>query len=166
MPDNQKKVGLIVAMAKNRAIGKNNDLLWHLPNDLKFFKKTTSGHAILMGRKTFESIGKPLPNRENIVVTRDRNYSAEGVTVVHDIEEGIKRATSDVVFIGGGGHIYEQAMPMVSEMYVTLVDETIPGDTFFPDIDWEEWIMEWSEFHQQDEKNPFHHAFFKYKRKI
>lgn len=126
-------IKLIAAVSKNLQIGKNNELPWHISEDLKYFRKTTSGQAVLMGRKTFESIGRPLPNRRNIVLTRNTNFSADGVEVVHTIEEAIALCKSlDQVFIIGGGQIYAAFLPYADELYLTLVDKEIDGDTDFP----------------------------------
>lgn len=130
-------ISLIVAIAKNRAIGKDNKLLWYIPEDLKRFKKLTTGHAIIMGRKTFESIGKPLPNRTNVIITHDPVYRAEGCIVAHSIEEAIYKAKSfenNEIFIIGGGQIFEQALPLADKLYVTILEkEYHDADSFFPE---------------------------------
>ncbi|MDE1925276.1 MAG: dihydrofolate reductase [Patescibacteria group bacterium] len=125
----------IAALGQNRVIGKDNELLWRIPDDFKRFKALTTGHPIVMGRKTFESLGKPLPNRTNIVITRDTSWSAEGIVVMHSIEEAVEKAKEidkDKVFIIGGAQIYEQALPFVDRLYVTLIDEEKEGDAYFP----------------------------------
>lgn len=129
------KISLIAALALgNRAIGKANRLIFHIPEDLKRFKKITSGHVVIMGRKTFESIGRPLPNRTNIVITRDEDYFAEGVTLVHSLEEAVRLAQGDdEVFIIGGGQIYQEAIGMADKLYLTIVEGNPNADTFFPD---------------------------------
>lgn len=131
------KLSLIVAMGKSRQIGKDNKMLWHISEDFKLFKKTTMGKVILMGRKTFDSIGRPLPGRTSIVVTRNKDWSYEGVHVVHSLQEGIDLAIkldiSDELVICGGGNIYTQAMPLIDTMYLSLVDFDGEADTFFPD---------------------------------
>jgi dihydrofolate reductase len=128
-------VSIIAAHAENMEIGKGNKLLWHIPDDLKRFKTLTSGHPIIMGRKTYESIGKPLPNRTNILVTRDRNYTVKGCIVTHSLEEAIEKA-SDIdqqeIFIIGGGELYQQGMALADKLYITLVKGTFEADTFFP----------------------------------
>lgn len=127
-------LNMIVAVSKNNQIGIKNQLPWHIPEDLKYFRLTTSGHTVLMGRKTFESIGQPLPKRKNIVLTRDPHFTAEGVTVVHTLEEALeicKQETGDV-FIIGGGEIYTLFLPYADHLYITLVDKMIEGDTDFP----------------------------------
>ncbi|EKD58542.1 MAG: hypothetical protein ACD_56C00106G0008 [uncultured bacterium] len=133
---NNPKISIICAIAENRAIGKNNQLLWHIPEDFKHFKNITSGHVIIMGKKTFESIGKPLPNRTNIVVTRDKNFSAEGIIVANSVEEAINKAKEiekEEIFIIGGGQIYQQAMNMADKLYLTVVEGIFDADTFFPE---------------------------------
>ena len=126
----------MVAMTSQRIIGKGNDLPWHLPEDLQVFKKTTSGHPIVMGRKTFESIGRPLPKRQNIVITRDRNWSAEGVDIIHSPEE---LSTLDLqhheLFIIGGAEIYQLFLPQIQELYVSNIFKDYDGDTMFPEFE-------------------------------
>lgn len=130
---------IVVAIGKDRALGKGGKLLWHIPDDLRRFKALTKGHPVVMGRKTFESIvsylGKPLPERENIVVTRDPNWRYPGVHVARSIEEGIeiaKRYENEEIHIGGGAEIYAQALPLVDKLYLTLIDDAKEADTFFP----------------------------------
>lgn len=128
---------IIVAIGDNRVIGKTNELLWHVPEDLKRFKALTLGHPVIMGRKTFDSIiaflGKPLPGRQNIVVTRDTEWQYEGVTVVHSLEEAFEKAEeTDEVFIIGGEQIYSQALPFTDRIYLTRIDDAKEGDAFFP----------------------------------
>ena len=136
-------VSAIAAVAQNRVIGANNDLIWRLPNDLKFFKKHTSGHAIIMGRKTWESMnGRPLPKRTNIIVTRNPEYQAEGGVVVTSIEAAIEKAREldeTELFVIGGGEIYRQSMPLLNQLYYTHVHAEVPGDTYFPEVNWPEW---------------------------
>lgn len=132
----RSKISIIAAIGKNRELGKKNKLLWHIPDDLPRFKKLTLGHPIVMGRKTFESIGRPLPNRTNIVVTRDSSYEVEGVVVVHSIEKAIeeaKKKDKEEIFVIGGGQIYEQALPFADRLYLTIVDAQAEADTYFPD---------------------------------
>lgn len=132
------KISMIAAIASgNRAIGKDNKLIYHIPKDLKRFKELTSGHVVIMGRKTFESIGKPLPNRINIVISRDPSYAAEGIIVVHSLEEALRLPSfaqgDDEIFVIGGGQIYQQAMPLADKLYLTIVEGSPEADTFFPD---------------------------------
>ncbi|MFC5050456.1 dihydrofolate reductase [Rubritalea spongiae] len=129
------KLIAMVAMTSDRVIGKENDLPWHLPEDLQLFKKTTSGHPIVMGRKTYESIGRPLPKRQNIVITRDREWSAEGVDVVHSPEAVRELDLQDeTVFIIGGAEIFAHFMPYIDELLVSHVYKNYEGDTFFPEF--------------------------------
>lgn len=136
-------VALIVAMTPQRVIGRNNALPWHLPEDLQHFKRITMGHTIIMGRKTFESIGKPLPGRHNVVISRNTGWKAEGVTAVISIEAAIKAAdpAAGPVFVIGGAQIYQLALPLADELFVTLVHDNIEGDTVFPDPDWSRWQL-------------------------
>ncbi len=138
------RVAIVVAIGKNGELGKNNELLWHIPEDMKRFKALTLGHPIIMGRKTFESIisilGKPLPGRTNIVVTRDADWKYEGVSVVHSLEEGLEKAREldqEEIHIGGGADLYKQALPFVDRLYLTLIDDTREADTFFPEYEQE-----------------------------
>lgn len=127
-------LSLIAALARNHTVGIANRLPWHLSDDLKYFKATTSGHPIIMGRKTYDSIGRPLPGRHNIVVTRDRNWKADGVTVVHSIAEAVTAAGEvDEVFLIGGASLYAEALPLADRLYLTEIDADFDGDAFFPD---------------------------------
>lgn len=130
------KISLIAAISENRVIGKDNALLWHISEDLKRFKELTKGHPVIMGRKTYESIGRLLPNRKNIIITRDVDYKLEGAVIVNSLEEALRQAQSistDEIFIIGGGQIFEQAIQIADKLYLTIVHTTIEGDTFFPD---------------------------------
>lgn len=160
-------ISLIVAISKNRAIGIDNQIPWYLPADLKYFKRTTLGHHILMGRKSYLSIGKPLPRRTNLVLTRNTFFTAAGIQVVHSIEEGIelaKAAGEDELFIIGGGEIYRQSMELVDRMYITEVDIETEGDTFFPKIDESRWELSSEEYHEADERNKWNYCFKIYDR--
>lgn len=149
-------LSIIVAVAENNVIGKDNQLVWHLPRDMKHFKDTTVGHYIIMGRKTFESNGRPLPNRTNVVITRDKNYKAEGCIIVNSLEDAIKEAKGDPeTFIIGGGVIYELAMPLVNRIYLTKIHQTFEGDTFFPKINMDEWAEVHRRDFEPDEKNKY-----------
>lgn len=128
---------LIVAMSRNHVIGRAGQLPWHLPEDLQHFKATTMGHPIIMGRKTYESIGRPLPGRRNIVVTRNADYQAEGITIVHSLDEAIEHCVDQDAFVIGGAQLYAQALPRANRIYLTLIDSEIAGDTYFPKIDLE-----------------------------
>jgi dihydrofolate reductase len=159
-------ITLIVAMGKNREIGKENQLLWHLPKDLKHFKELTSGYPIIMGRKTYESIGKPLPNRTNIVISRKNDWFEEGILIVGSIKEAVKFAKKidEEVFIIGGGNIYEQTIDLADKLEVTLVDAVLDADTFFPKINEKVWQKTNEERHQKDEKNEFDFCFQTFER--
>ncbi len=165
------KLALIVAMSRNHTIGINNQLPWHLPGDLKFFKNTTMSKPIVMGRKTFESIGRPLPGRPNIVITRNSDFEAEGVAVVASLEEAIEQAArltvqADVeeAMIIGGAEIYRQVLPLVDRMYITEVDAEIEGDAFFPEFDASQWRQTERESHAPCDKNPYPYSFVTYER--
>lgn len=127
---------MIAAHSENRVIGKDNKLLWYIPEDFKRFKTITSGHPIIMGRKTYQSIGKPLPNRSNIIVTRDKNYQADGCIIVYSLEEGIQKAQeidSKEIFIIGGGELYTQGLTYADKLYITIIHKNFEGDTYFPE---------------------------------
>lgn len=159
-------LSLIVAIAKNNVIGKENKLVWHMPADMRFFKNTTMGHTLIMGRKTFESFGKPLPGRKSIVITRQNDWQYEGVVVVHSLEDAIKVAPKDEeVFIIGGAEIYRQAMPLCNKMYLTIIHHDFEGDTLFPDIDFSQWNLTSDEKYLADEKNSYDYSFRVYERK-
>ncbi len=155
-----KGLSLIVATDEENGIGKNNQLLWHLPNDLKFFKKTTSGHTIIMGRKTYDSIGKPLPNRRNIVISRQADLQIEGVETYTDLANAIAScAHEQEYFVIGGGEIYKQALAHVKQIYLTKVAGTFNADTFFPTLNALEWEVIYKEEHQKDEKHAYNYTF-------
>ncbi len=154
------KISIIVAMAKNRVIGRDNDMPWHLPADLQHFKKTTLDKPIIMGRKTYESIGRPLPKRHNIIISRNADYSVEGCDVVGSFEEAIKIAGDvDELFIIGGGFLYEQTIDKADRLYLTFIDLDVEGDTLFPEYEHLALRKIASEHHQQDEKNPYDYEF-------
>jgi dihydrofolate reductase len=155
-------ISAIAAMAENRAIGINNRLPWHLPADLKHFKALTSGHPILMGRKTYQSIGRPLPHRMNIIITRDLEFQAPGCIVVNSIEQAVGVAEvedSNEIFIIGGAEVYQQLMPHIERIYLTIVHHAFEADTFFPEIDMKEWREVAREDHVADEANEFDFSF-------
>ncbi|MEG0466984.1 MAG: dihydrofolate reductase [Mucinivorans sp.] len=142
-------ISIIVAIATNGVIGCHNRLIWHISEDLKRFKSLTMGHPIVMGRKTFASIGRALPGRQNIVISRDKALKIDGVDVVASMEEAIKIASTDgEIFIIGGGEIYHLALPLASKLYVTQVEQSPQGDTFFPEIDENEWLETHREEHE------------------
>lgn len=153
----------IAAMTTKRVIGLNNQLPWRLPADLKHFKHLTTGHAIIMGRKTFESIGRPLPNRRNIVLTRDVGFVAEGCEVAHDVTGALaKLAHDEEAFIIGGAEVYRLFMPLVSRLQLTLIDADISGDTYFPELELADWQVTREEHHQADSENQYHYSFIQY----
>jgi len=154
-------ISMIAAMANHRIIGADNDMPWHLPADLKHFKAVTMGKPVLMGRKTYESIGKALPGRPNIVITSNESYSLNDATVVHSIEAAMQKAAAfDEVMIIGGGSIYESMLSQAQRLYLTFIDLTVDGDTKFPDYEananWQELSRE---THQKDDKNPYDYTF-------
>lgn len=156
-------ISIVVAVSENGVIGKDNKLIWHLPVDLKFFKDKTSGHHIIMGRKTHESVGRPLPNRVNIVISRSADYIAEGCIVVHSIKEAIGAVVDDSeVFICGGAEIYKEALDVADRMYLTRVHHEFEGDTFFPDFDSRIWIEKERIRMEPDEKNKYACSFITY----
>lgn len=158
----------MAAKARNNVIGKDNDLVWHLPADLKFFKQTTKGHTLIMGRKTFESLGNPLPHRDSWIVTRNRDYHADGITTFHSLQSALNEAEKrqlETVFILGGGEIYRQSMTLADKMIITEVHEDFEGDTYFPEIDQSLWKEISREEHQADEKNKYDFAFVQYVRR-
>lgn len=160
------KLSIIVAVARNNIIGRDNKLVWHLPADMKFFKNTTMGHTLIMGRKTFESFGKPLPGRTSIVITRQAGWQYEGVSVAHSLDDAIALAPkNEEVFVIGGAEIYRQALPYCYKIYLTLVHHDFEGDTSFPEVDFSEWELMSDVKHPADEKNAFDYSFRVYKRK-
>ena len=159
-------LSLIVAAAENNVIGKDNKLLWHLPDDLKHFKRTTKGHHVIQGRKTFDSQGRPLPKRTNIVITRKKDVHIEGCLIAHSLEEAIDMAKEDdEPFIIGGEEIYRQAMDKVDRIYLTRVHETFEGDTYFPEIDEEQWKVVSSEYYEVDDRHAFPFTVYVLERK-
>lgn len=161
-------ISIISAIAKNNEIGKNNGLLWDMPVDLKHFKEITSGHPIIMGQKTFESIGRPLPNRKNLVLTLDENFKAEGVKTFHSlvgINDFIQKSDEEF-FVIGGGQIYRLFMSSADKLYITHVDGDFPdADTYFPIIEESKWQKVKEEKHEPDEKNKYAYSFIEYTKK-
>jgi dihydrofolate reductase len=160
------KISIIVAKAINNVIGNDNKLLWHLNADMKYFKGLTTGHNIIMGRKTYDSIGKALPNRNNIVISRNEHFKADGCYVVKNLQEAIEFAkknkfseTDDELFVIGGGQIYKEAMPITDKIYLTEVKQSFVGDAFFPEINTEKWQEISRVSHQKDEKNEYDFDF-------
>jgi len=158
-------ISLLVAHDLNRVIGANNDLPWHIPEDLAYFKKMTLGKSIVMGRKTFESIGRPLPGRLNIVLTKNENYTAEGVLVFNDLNEAIEKARehNEEVMIIGGAEIFKMALEIADRLYITLIEKHFEGDTFFPPYDFDWKITSTSE--KELSKNGIPYTFFVYEKK-
>ena len=162
-------LSFIVAVSENNAIGRHNSLPWHLPEDLKFFKRTTLGKPVIMGRKTFESLGKPLPGRLNIVLSGNKDLQLPpGVLLYDNINAAIERLQNEPIdegFIIGGGKVFKTTMPLIDRMYVTRVHAIIPdANAFFPDIDHTHWKLVWEEKHAPDEQNKYAYTFQKYER--
>ncbi|MDN3678062.1 dihydrofolate reductase [Flavobacterium paronense] len=159
-------ITLIAAVAENNALGKNNQLLWHLPDDFKRFKNRTSGNYIIMGRKTFESFPKPLPNRTHVIITRQKKYTSENCIVVDSLGKAIAICPKDEeLFIIGGGEIYNQSIEIADKLDITRVHNAFDADTFFPEIDLNKWELTATEFHTKDEKHQFDFSFQTYIRK-
>lgn len=161
-------LSIIVAVSENGVIGKDNQLLWKLSADLMYFKNLTTNHVVIMGRKTYESIGKPLPNRINIVISSNNSFRAEGVEIVSSLEKAIEKAQNllpnNEIFIIGGGTIYKQALSVADKVYLTEVKTSIEGDTFFPKLDSETWQEISRISHKADEKNEYDYAFVFYEK--
>ena len=156
---------LIAAMAENNALGKDNALLWHLPDDFKRFKQLTTAHHIIMGRKTFESFPKPLPNRTHIVVTRQKNYHPYGCIVVGSFKEALRIAPSnEKVYVIGGGEIYTLALPFAHEIDLTRVHAKFDADTYFPEINPDEWKLVSQQLHRKDDRHAYDFTFENYRR--
>ena len=164
-------ISIIVAIAENNVIGKDNSLIWHLPADMKFFKEKTMGHCIITGRKNYESIPekfRPLPNRTNIVITRQKEYAAPGAIVVSSLEEAIKKAKligGDEIFIIGGAEIYKQSLHLVDRIYLTKIFHAFDGDVFFPELNISEWIETTRIKGIKDEKNNYDYDFVCFEKK-
>jgi dihydrofolate reductase len=161
-------VSLIVAVSSNGVIGRDGGLPWHLPADLKHFKRTTMGHHLIIGRRTWEEVGEPLPGRTMVVVTRSRRFAPEGAQVVRSVERALELAAEDEEpFIGGGSQIYRIALArdLVDRIYLTRIHAEVEGDTFFPDFDLEEWKLVSEEHHEADDRNEFDYSFLVYERK-
>lgn len=160
-------LSMIVAMANNNIIGRNNDMPWHLPADLAYFKKITLGKPIIMGRKTFESIGRPLPGRRNIVISRDEHYQAAGIDVVNSVEQALALVDgNDEIMVIGGGAIYSHCLAKAERLYVTHIDANIEGDTQFPDFYDGNWLKVNSERRLSDDKNIYSLDFCVYERNV
>jgi dihydrofolate reductase len=169
MANHKPTLSAIVAMAENRVIGRNNQMPWHLPADLKHFKAITSGHPVLMGRKTFASIGKPLPNRTNIILTRDKQFSAQDCLTVSHPEAALSMATEldqEEIFVIGGAEIYRELLPHVQRLYLTIIHHQFEGDAFFPELNMSDWHEVSRERHSADDKNPFDYSFIVMERNL
>ena len=167
-PEPATDIALVVAAATNNTIGKDNQLIWHLPNDLKFFKNTTWGFPVIMGRKSFESVGKALPGRRNIVITRRKDWQAKEVAVTHHLQDAVelaKTTNARQVFIIGGGEIYLQSMDIAHTIYITRVHAILEGDTFFPDIPEAVWELVSEDDFEADEKHAYAYSFQVWKKR-
>jgi len=153
-------------MSENGVIGRDGQVPWHLPDDMKHFKSLTTGHTVIMGRRTFESLKRPLPNRRNVVITTQPNYAPDGATVVHGLAQALTLAErDDEVFVAGGADIYRLALPHANRMYLTIVHAEVSGDTFFPDIEWDEWSLIDNQRREPDERHGYARSFRRYERK-
>jgi dihydrofolate reductase len=166
------KLSLIVAQSKNRVIGNKNELPWRLPKDLQYFKRVTLGKPIIMGRKTYESIGRPLPGRVNIVISSNVSLVIAGVSVVSSLKQAIEAAKAacleqgvDEMMVMGGAQVYQQALPLVDRLYITEVDAVIEGDAFFPEVDYSCYMQVEAEGHFADDNNPYNYQFVTYDRR-
>jgi dihydrofolate reductase len=161
----QKRVSMIAAMGRNRAIGMNGAMPWHLPGELQHFKQATMGKAILMGRKTWQSIGRPLPGRQNIVISRNSDFIADGADLVTSLQAAIDAAEAEEVMVIGGGQLYQLAMPLAQRMLLTLVETDPPADTWFPEWDEGQWQQTASKLYQADEHNELAYRIVELQRK-
>ncbi|NQD72146.1 dihydrofolate reductase [Sphingobacterium shayense] len=160
------KITLIVAASENNAIGKDNKMLWHLPDDFKYFKKHTTGHSIVMGRKTFLSIGKPLPERRNIVLSKDLTFNADDIDVANSISEVLTYCRDErEIFIIGGAQLYKQTLPLANKILLTRVHTEIQGDAYFPELNQKEWKLVNQENHLHDEKHAYDFTFEVWERR-
>lgn len=160
-------ISLLLAMDRNHVMGLNNDLPWRLPKDLRFFKEKTTGHTIIMGRKTYESMGGALPNRENVIVTSSQVAFPKGVSVIHDLDSILKwnkKDPNEELFIIGGATIFKQSLSFAERMYVTWIDHSFDGDTYFPDFSEEEWTLTSKVKGEKNETNPYDYFFLQYDR--
>jgi len=159
------KISVIAAMSQNRVIGRDGSLPWHLPTDLARFKSITTGHTVIMGRKTYESVGKPLPNRRTIIITRNNDYQCADVFIAHSLDEALDHAAhEDEVFILGGETVYRIALPRADRLYLTIIHATIEGDTYFPTLDFDDWKLVEDERHEIDERHAYAFSFRRYER--
>ena len=157
------RLSILVAMANNRVIGARGAIPWHLPDELKLFKKLTMGHHMIMGRKTWESIGKPLPGRTSVIVTRQPGFRAPGAIIAHSLDEAIAASSGDSeIFVIGGSEIFAEALPRAGRIYLTTVDAAPEGDTYMPDFEPGDWRVASSQSHARDERHPhaYHHVIY------
>lgn len=158
-------LSFVIAFGKNRGLGFGNKLPWNLPDDLKRFKEITRGHSVIMGRKTYDSMGRLLPERRNILITRDTSYKVEGAEIAHSIEEAIEKVKDEAeAFVIGGGEILRLALPYVNKMYLTHVDADVPADSFFPEVNWEDWKVVSEEKHSKDDRHMYDFTFKVYEK--
>ncbi|MEI2467551.1 DfrD/DfrG/DfrK family trimethoprim-resistant dihydrofolate reductase [Niallia taxi] len=161
------RISLIVAMAKDRVIGKNNDIPWRIPKDWEYVRDTTKRHTIVLGRKNLESIGRALPNRRNIILTRDKNFNFDGCEIAHSVEEVFDLCVNEEeIFIFGGEQIYNIFLPYVNKMHITKIHHHFEGDTFFPEVNFNEWREVSVEKGVMNDKNPYIYYFHVYERKV
>lgn len=160
-------ISLLLAMDANRLIGRENQLPWHLPKDLAYFKRMTMNHKIVMGRKTFDSIGRPLPGRENIILTRDKQFSRNDCLIIHSMDEllELSKQSDEEIFVIGGSEIFKEILPHSDRLYITHIYHEFEGDTYFPETDDEDWEVISREVGETDDKNPYHFEFVVYDRK-
>lgn len=157
-------ISMIWAMGRNNALGCKNRMPWHIPADFAYFKRITMGKTVIMGRKTFDSLGKPLPGRKNIVITRATDYSPEGCTTVHSIKKAMEYIGEEEAFIIGGAEIYKEFLPIADRLYLTLIEKEFEADAFFPEIDYSQWKQISGEIGTKDEKNPYEYKWLVYER--
>ncbi len=158
-------ISMIFAMDRNQLIGKDNELPWYIPEDLAYFKRTTVNHSIIMGRKTYDSFGcKPLPNRNNIILTRNKEFKATGCTVVYSVKEALGLLGDEETFVIGGSEVYKLFLPIAQKLYITHIDAEFIGDAYFPEIDEEKWKVESSIQGIHNDKNPYDYVYKIYKR--
>ena len=158
-------ISIIVAMDTNRVIGKDNQMPWHMPADLRHFKEMTMGKPIVMGRKTYDSIGRPLPGRRNVIITRQQDLKIEGVEIVHSLPEALKLLTAEPeIMIIGGGQVFNEALPLATRLYFTIIEHEFAGDTYFPAWEKSDWQLIEQEAHPADEKNPYPYQFAVFQR--
>lgn len=159
------KISVIAAMSENRVIGRDGSLPWHLPTDLARFKAITTGHTVIMGRKTFESVGQPLPNRRTIIITRNDDYQCAGVFIAHSLDEALDHAArEDEIFILGGEAVYRIALPRADRLYLTIIHATIEGDTYFPTLNFDDWKLVEDERYEVDDRHAYGFSFRRYER--